>query len=89
MYLSKSITVLAAREGAKIRCSTVHPGSIDTLMSERILAAIASNAGLPLPESIHVSVLRFHWETAAALKTSHLSSFTLSPTNAAMQPAAP
>lgn len=49
-HLARSIAVLAAREGTKIRCNTVHPGSIDTLMSERLIAAIASNAGLPVAQ---------------------------------------
>lgn len=47
-HLARSVAMLGARDGARVRCNSVHPGSIDTPMTERLFAAIAADAGVPV-----------------------------------------
>lgn len=49
-HLTRSIAMLGARNGAHVRCNSVHPGSIETEMSERLITAIASNANLSVAQ---------------------------------------
>lgn len=45
-HLARSVAMLGARDGARVRCNSVHPGSIETPMTERLFAAIASDAAV-------------------------------------------
>lgn len=45
-HLAKSFAVVGAQEGARVRCNTVHPGSIRTRMSDSMFTAVAKSRGI-------------------------------------------
>lgn len=43
--LSRSIALLGAQDGAKVRCNSIHPGVIKTRMTDAIFSNFADNTG--------------------------------------------
>ncbi|KRB85486.1 hypothetical protein ASE00_01435 [Sphingomonas sp. Root710] len=54
-HLARSFAAIGSQDGAKIRCNTVHPGSIRSRMSDSMFAAIAKTADVPF-EAIEARV---------------------------------
>lgn len=43
--LSRSVALLGAQDGAKVRCNSIHPGVIKTRMTDAIFSEFAANTG--------------------------------------------
>lgn len=48
--LSKSMAIIGARDGKKVRCNSVHPGVIATRMSNDILSTLAAKQGVTMAD---------------------------------------
>ena len=46
-HFTRSIAMLGAKDGARVRCNSVHPGPIATQMSDNLVQAIAASTGAP------------------------------------------
>ena len=49
--LSRSLAIIGARDGARVRCNSVHPGVIRTRMTDDIIAAFADAQGIKAAEA--------------------------------------
>jgi 3(or 17)beta-hydroxysteroid dehydrogenase len=49
-HLAKSFAVIGAQDGTRVRCNTVHPGSIASRMSDSMFTAAATARGLTFDE---------------------------------------
>lgn len=49
--LSRSIAMIGAADGKRVRCNSVHPGVIRTRMTDEILGTFAGAVGLPVDEA--------------------------------------
>ena len=45
-HLARSFAIIGLRDGARVRCNSVHPGAIRTRMTENIFAELAEKAGV-------------------------------------------
>lgn len=45
-HLARSFSIIGLRDGARVRCNSVHPGAIRTRMTENIFAELAEKAGV-------------------------------------------
>jgi len=85
-HLTRSIAMLATRSSAYVRCNSVHPGSIEAEMSERLIAAIASNADLTVAQIEERFRSAISMGVRAILAMCPRSSYTWHPTRAATRP---
>jgi len=46
-HLARSFSIIGLRDGARVRCNSVHPGAIRTRMTENIFEELAQKAGVP------------------------------------------
>ncbi|WP_321393707.1 SDR family NAD(P)-dependent oxidoreductase [Emcibacter sp.] len=53
--LTRSIALIGAQDGARVRCNSIHPGIIRTRMTDAIFAEFAQNSGMT-PEEIEQAV---------------------------------
>jgi NAD(P)-dependent dehydrogenase (short-subunit alcohol dehydrogenase family) len=49
--LGRSFSMIGARKGARVRCNTVHPGVIETRMTDEILEKLGAGAGISAAEA--------------------------------------
>jgi NAD(P)-dependent dehydrogenase (short-subunit alcohol dehydrogenase family) len=59
--LSRSLALIGAQGGARVRCNSVHPGVIRSDMTDRIIATFGASAGLDAPaaEALVCSAIPF------------------------------
>lgn len=55
-HLARSVAMAGARNGNHVRCNSVHPGSIVSPMTDRIISDIAQSAGISTQEAEKVLV---------------------------------
>ncbi len=51
--LTRSVAIVGAKDGNRVRCNSVHPGSIRSPMTDRIIADLAQAYGLSLADAEH------------------------------------
>lgn len=49
--LTRSVAIVGAKAGSRVRCNSVHPGSIRSPMTDGIIADLAQAQGLPLADA--------------------------------------
>ncbi|PLP59104.1 hypothetical protein CYK37_11475 [Mesorhizobium loti] len=52
--LTRSVAVVGAKDGNRVRCNSVHPGSIRSPMTDGIIADLAQAQGLSLADAEHM-----------------------------------
>jgi len=59
--LGRSFSMIGAKKGARVRCNTVHPGVIETRMTDEILEKLGAGAGISdaEAEALMISVVPF------------------------------
>ncbi|MGO4339671.1 SDR family NAD(P)-dependent oxidoreductase [Labrys sp. KB_33_2] len=50
-HLARSIAMVGAKDGNRVRCNSVHPGSIRSSMTNRIIGDIAASAGVSIQDA--------------------------------------
>lgn len=51
-HITKSVALHCAKDGSKIRCNSIHPGSILTPMLQGVMEGIATRRGVPLEQVV-------------------------------------
>ena len=57
LHLTKSIAVYGARDGANIRCNSIHPGFVQTPMLERIIKTLMEKNNQTREEAIETFIM--------------------------------